>query len=118
MQKTAIGKVKVNRLWANVSLVLNKDLNICLRPVLHIYLRVTPSGFKDYLLVRLCEALVSQRQETKSTFTCKEGFPCEHLCKDAASRPHVDGFGVVVRRQQQARRPVPLGDQTFREMAL
>lgn len=52
------------------------------------------------------------------TFTSEEGFPCEHLSKDAASGPHVDGFGVVVRREQQARRSVPLGDQTFREMAL
>lgn len=52
------------------------------------------------------------------TFTSKEGFPCEHLSKDAASSPHVDGFCVVVRREQQSRRSVPLGDQTFRKMAL
>lgn len=61
---------------------------------------------------------MSQTGETESTFTCKERFPCEHLRKNAASGPHVDGFGVVVGREQQARRPVPLGDQTFREMAL
>lgn len=50
--------------------------------------------------------------------TCKQGFPCEHLSEDAAGRPHVDGFGVVVGRQQQARRSVPLRDQPFREMPL
>lgn len=61
---------------------------------------------------------MSHAHETESTFTSKEGFPREHLGKDAASSPHVDCFGVVVWREQQTRRSVPFGDQTFREMAL
>lgn len=34
--------------------------------------------------------------------TCKEHPPCEHLGQDAAGSPHVDGFGVVVRGEEQA----------------
>lgn len=50
--------------------------------------------------------------------TSKEGFPRQHLREDAASGPHVDGFGVVVGGEEQARGSVPLGDQTFRQVAL
>lgn len=44
--------------------------------------------------------------------------PGEHLSQDAASCPHVDGFGVVVGRQEQTGGAVPLGHQAFREVTL
>lgn len=50
--------------------------------------------------------------------TCKEHPPRQHLRQDAAGRPHVDGFGVVVGREEEARRAVPLGDQAFRKVTL
>lgn len=54
--------------------------------------------------------IVARNETYKKNFTSKEGFSCEHLSKDAASCPHVDGFGVVIRREQQTRRSIPLGD--------
>lgn len=42
----------------------------------------------------------------------------QHLRQDAAGRPHVDGFGVVVWREEQARGAVPLGYQAFRKVTL
>lgn len=50
--------------------------------------------------------------------TSKESFPRQHLGEDATSGPHVDGFGVVVGGEEQARGSVPLGDQTFGQVAL
>ena len=39
--------------------------------------------------------------------TREELFPCEHLCKDAADRPHVDGRGVRLSPHKQLWSAVP-----------
>lgn len=50
--------------------------------------------------------------------TCEQHASSEHLSQDAASSPHVDGLGVVVGGQEEAGGAVPLGHQTFGQIAL
>lgn len=61
---------------------------------------------------------VQHRRQASLELTCKQGLPRQHLGEYASGGPHVDGFGVVVGGQQQARRPVPFGHQSLREVAL
>lgn len=50
--------------------------------------------------------------------TCEQHASSEHLSQDAARSPHVNGLGVVVGGQEETGGAVPLGHQTFGQIAL
>ena len=68
---------------------------------------VTSKRKTSMFVTNMCFPLLlsSSRGEGRwpgSQLTSKQHPPREHLCQDAASGPHVNGFGVVVRGEEQA----------------
>mmetsp|Transcript_10237 Transcript_10237/g.32369 ORF Transcript_10237/g.32369 Transcript_10237/m.32369 type:complete len:307 (-) Transcript_10237:291-1211(-) len=67
----------------------------------------------EVLLGGGAEHVDDQPQLVQVVAPFEEGLACNHLCKDAAARPDVDGSGVVLVLDEELRRAVPARDDVL-----